>query len=381
MKKDLSLYIHIPFCRSKCRYCNFVSCVATEELKSQYLKALSNEISIRSREYRSRYDVTTIYIGGGTPSNLRPGAIKNIMNQILNSFSVKNDAEITLEINPNDLTDVKLDEYLQAGINRFSVGLQTSNDRILKIIGRTHTLLTYQITENRLQNRGVSNLSTDIILGLPGQTEADIRETLKVMLDLKIPHISAYMLQLEEDTPLKKLVDEKILTLPSEEDTASFYEIVCNTLKLNGYEHYEVSNFALPGFASKHNKVYWMGGDYLGFGASAHSYISPYRMANTDNIKEYIKIVQETKKPPLCQVLKLTREMEKEEMIMLRLRTSKGLNLNEYEQKFGENLVSKKKSEISSLLKNKLLILDKDMNLLVTDKGMLVLNEIIRQLI
>jgi len=381
MKKSLSLYIHIPFCNSKCRYCNFVSCVAVEELKSEYLKQLNTELVFRAREYRNRYEVTTIYIGGGTPSSLRMNAIKNIMHTILNNFSVKNDAEITIEMNPNDLTDAKLNEYLEIGINRFSIGLQTSNDRILKIIGRTHTLLNYQITANRLINRGVSNISTDIILGLPGQTVKDVEETLKVLLELKIPHISAYMLQLEEGTPLKKLVDDGTLSVPSEDQTAEMYRQVCDTLASKGYEHYEVSNFALPNFASKHNKVYWDGGDYLGVGASAHSLIFPYRMANTENIKEYIEVVKNKRVAPISDVYKLTLDMQKEERIMLRLRTKDGLNLNEYERDFKENLVQKKKSEISSLIKNKLLVLDSNFNLKATEAGFLVLNEIIRQLV
>jgi len=380
MKKSLSLYIHIPFCNSKCRYCNFVSCVAADEFKTEYLKQLNAELLYRAKEYRSRYEVATIYIGGGTPSSLRIGAIKNIMHTVLNNFSVRNDAEITIEMNPNDLTDAKLNEYLEIGINRFSTGLQSSNDRILKIIGRTHTLLNYQITANRLINRGVSNISTDIIIGLPGQTEKDVQETLKVLLDLKIPHISAYMLQLEEGTPLKKLVDDGTISLPSEEQTANMYKLVCKILAEKGYEHYEVSNFALPNFASKHNRVYWDGGDYLGVGASAHSLIFPYRMANTENIKEYIDIVRNKRVAPICSVYKLTTEMQKEERIMLKLRTRDGLNLNDYEKDFKENLVQKKKSEISSLIKNKLITLDSNFNLKVTEDGYLVLNEIIRQL-
>jgi len=358
-----------------------VSCVAVEELKSEYLKQLNTELVFRAREYRNRYEVTTIYIGGGTPSSLRMNAIKNIMHTILNNFSVKNDAEITIEMNPNDLTDAKLNEYLEIGINRFSIGLQTSNDRILKIIGRTHTLLNYQITVNRLINRGVSNISTDIILGLPGQTLKDVEETLKVLLDLKIPHISAYMLQLEEGTPLKKLVDDGTLSVPNEEQTVAMYRLVCNTLASKGYEHYEISNFALPNFASKHNKVYWDGGDYLGVGASAHSLIFPYRMANTENIKEYIEVVKNQRLAPISDVYKLTPDMQKEERIMLRLRTKDGLNLNEYERDFKENLVQKKKSEIFSLIKNKFLVLDANYNLKATEAGFLVLNEIIRQLV
>lgn len=380
MKKDLSLYVHIPFCLSKCRYCNFVSCVAPDEIKVKYLKALNNELVFRSREYRMRYDVSTIYIGGGTPSSLRLGSIKSIMNTIYSNFSVKNGAEITIEINPNDITDAKIEEFLSIGINRFSIGLQTSNESILKILGRTHNVLTYQIAVSKLKNRGATNISTDIILGLPGQTEKDVKETLKILLDLKVPHISAYMLQVEDGTPLKKYIDEKIVTLPSEDATASFYEIVCSTLKEHGYDHYEVSNFAFPGFASKHNKVYWNGGDYLGAGASAHSLISPYRMANTENIREYINIVQDRKMPPIAKVEKLDNEKMKEEMIMLSLRTKEGLNTVEYEKKFKENFIAKKKSEIALLLKNGFIVLDSEFNIKVTEKGMLVLNEVIRQL-
>lgn len=381
MKKDLSLYVHIPFCMSKCRYCNFVSCVAPDELKTQYLKALNNELNFRGMEYRSRFDVSTIYIGGGTPSSLRLGAIKSIMNNIYTNYSVKSGAEITIEMNPNDITDAKIEEFLTCGINRFSVGLQTSNETILKILGRTHTVLAYQIAINQLKNKGANNISTDIILGLPGQTEKDIKETLKILLDLKVPHISAYILQVEDGTPLKKFIDEKIVTLPSEEVTASFYELVCSILKEHGYVHYEVSNFAFPGFESKHNNVYWQGVDYLGVGASAHSYIAPYRMANTENIKEYINIVQEKKVAPISSVEKLNDAKMKEEKIMLSLRTNDGLDTISYQKQFKENLISKKKEEISSLIKLGYIVLDKEFKLKVTEKGFLVLNEIIRKLV
>ena len=200
MRKSLSLYIHIPFCMSKCHYCAFVSQVAGDELKNNYIDALLEEIKMRGKTYNAKYEVQTIYIGGGTPSSLPLGQIKAIMNTIYNYFTVKNDAEITIEINPNTLTEKKVNEYLGENINRFSIGLQAVQSRLLKVIGRTHNFEDFKNAVTLLKNAGASNISVDLMLGLPTQTLEDVTQSIRMIDSLDIKHISAYMLSIEEGT-------------------------------------------------------------------------------------------------------------------------------------------------------------------------------------
>lgn len=380
-KRSLSIYVHIPFCSSKCKYCSFVSMKATEDDKKRYFNDLVAEIKMHAVKYRAIYSVSSIYIGGGTPSSLDYYYIRDLLSCIYKNFAVKNSAEITIEINPNSVDKNKIREYILSGVNRFSIGLQSISSKVLKEMGRTHTAEDYQKTISTIHDFGIKNISTDIIIGYPGQKLQDVKDTLNLLLKLEIPHISAYMLSVESGTQLKKLVDNGSVGLPSEDLVIQMYNYILNTLTENGYNRYEFSNFSKPTFESFHNKVYWKRKDYLGVGLAAHSYIDGTRFANTENITEYADMIENQDIEPVVVSKTLTIDEKKEEAVMLSLRTSEGLDLDLYKQEFGENFLAKHKDKISKLIKEGFIILTKDNHLVCTNKGFLVLNTIVLELV
>ena len=380
-KKSLSIYVHIPFCNSKCDYCSFVSMVASPEEKHRYVTNLMNEIKLQSKNYREFYSVSSIYIGGGTPSCLDNYYIRDLLSCIYKNFAVKNSAEITLEINPNSVDQTKIREYIMSGINRFSIGLQSISAKVLKSMGRTHSLADYKKSVDIIREFGVKNISTDIIIGYPNQKLIDVKETINYLIKLGIPHISAYMLQVEKGTKLKKLVDNGSLGVPDDDTVVKMYDTVVDILTKNGYKRYEISNFAKPTYESYHNKVYWKRKDYLGVGLAAHSYIDGTRFANTENLTEYNEKLEKSFTIPTKYSKTLTTEEKKEEAVMLSLRTSDGLDLDAYKNEFGENFLAKKKDKIAELIKNKFLILTKENKLVCTNSGYLVLNKLVLELV
>ena len=380
-KKSLSIYVHIPFCNSKCDYCSFVSMVASPEEKHRYVTNLMNEIKLQSKNYREFYSVSSIYIGGGTPSCLDNYYIRDLLSCIYKNFAVKNSAEITLEINPNSVDQTKIREYIMSGINRFSIGLQSISAKVLKSMGRTHSLADYKKTVDIIREFGVKNISTDIIIGYPNQKLIDVKETINYLIKLGIPHISAYMLQVEKGTKLKKLVDNGSLGVPDDDTVVKMYDTVVDILTKNGYKRYEISNLAKPTYESYHNKVYWKRKDYLGVGLAAHSYIDGTRFANTENLTEYNEKLEKSFTIPTKYSKTLTTEEKKEEAVMLSLRTSDGLDLDAYKNEFGENFLAKKKDKIAELIKNKFLILTKENKLVCTNSGYLVLNKLVLELV
>ena len=379
-KRTLSIYVHIPFCNSKCAYCSFVSMVANEEDKKRYFNALVNEIKLQSKKYRGIYSVSSIYIGGGTPTSLDYYYVRDLLSCIYKNFAVKNSAEITIEINPNSADKNKIREYVLSGVNRFSIGLQSIQPKILKDMGRTHTSEDFLNTVNMIREYGIKNISADIIIGYPNQKLSDVKETIAFLVKNEIPHISAYMLQVETGTKLKKLVDNGAVGVPDEEIVVNMYNTVVDYLNNNGYNRYEFSNFAKPTFESYHNQVYWKRKDYLGVGLASHSYIDGTRFAITENITEYVETIENKLEVPIAVSKNLTDEEKKEEMIMLSLRTSEGLNLEEYRLLFDENFLAKKKQTIINLVKEGFLVLTPENRLLCTDKGYLVLNRIVLEL-
>lgn len=380
-KNNLSIYVHIPFCNSKCAYCSFVSMVGSDEDKKRYFESLMNEIKIKSRQYRNFYSVASIYIGGGTPSCLDNYYIRDLLSSIYKNFAVKNSAEITIEINPNTADKTKIREYILSGVNRFSIGLQSANPKILKAMGRTHTYDDFAKAVHTIREYGIKNISADIILGYPGQKMADIKDTLGYLIKLEIPHISAYMLSVEKGTKLKTLVDNGSMGLPKEDLVIKMYEYVLETLNKNGYHRYEFSNFAKPTFESYHNKVYWSRNDYIGLGLAAHSYVQGTRFANTENLTEYVLKITNEDINPIVLSKNLSQEEQKEEAVMLALRTSTGLDLEAYKAEFGENFLAKKKDKIAMLIKNEFIKLTPDNHIVCTNKGFLVLNQIVLELV
>lgn len=380
-KESLGIYIHIPFCNSKCKYCAFVSMVAGEDDKKRYFVDLLNEIKMQAQKYSKQYSVSSIYIGGGTPSCLDYYYVRDLLSCIYKNFAVKNTAEITIEINPNSADSLKIREYVLSGINRFSIGLQSVNPKILKDMGRTHSVHDFEKVVSEIRDYGIKNISADLILGYPGQKLSDIKDILALLTKLQIPHISTYMLQVEQGTKLKTLVDNGVVALPDEDLVVDMYNLIYDTLSKNGYGRYELSNFAKPTFESVHNSSYWKRKDYLGIGLAAHSYIDGTRFANTEDISEYAQRIENNQEIPIEVSKNLTKEEMKEEFIMLSLRTKDGIDLEAYKAEFDENLAFKKKATFAELIKQGFLILTDDNHLVCTSKGFLVLNKIIIELI
>lgn len=381
MKNNLGLYIHIPYCNSKCNYCSFVSQVGTDSEKMSYIDCLKKEIAMRAKEYNSYYTISSIYIGGGTPSCLPVGAIKEIFQTIYKFFTVRNDAEITMELNPNSVSEQKVVEYINSGVNRFSIGLQCIDKQVLLSMGRTHTVEDFDHTINLIRENGISNINADIIVGYPDQSQKAVVDTIKHLIDLKIPHVSAYMLSVEEGTPLQMMIYKGVKNLPSENTIIKMFNNVTSALNKAGYQRYEVSNFAKPGFTSRHNRIYWNRDDYLGLGVAAHSCISNTRFANTEDVLEYCNCINTKGKPPVAAAKKLTLDEQKEETIMLSLRTSEGLDTKAYMDTYNENFLSKYRDKLAQYIKLGLLVIDSEGRVRATEKGFLVLNKIILELV
>lgn len=375
-KAPIGLYIHLPFCVKKCNYCAFTSVVANDEDKKEYVNNLLTEIRLRAKELSGTKILNTIYIGGGTPSSLPAGEITKIMDTINKNFSISSGAEITIECNPSSLTKEKAKEYISAGINRFSLGLQSAQNSHLKTLGRLHTADTFKNAVEILHSLNVKNINGDLMLGIPNQTKEDVVNSVKFLAGLNVQHISIYMLELEGDTPFKKLYDNNMLPLPTDEETIELYNIAKEMLEKFGFNRYEVSNFAKLGFESKHNKNYWARGEYLGVGASAESFINGFRFGNTKDIKSYNSYVSK-EEIPLEYKEKVTTEEALEETVMLSLRTENGLNLETVSQEF----VKDNKDKLKSFIKDGLLVITKNNHLKATDKGFAVLDYIIENLI
>ena len=381
MRKPLSLYIHIPFCKSKCNYCAFTSFCLNESEMFKFLNSLKTEIEFRSEQYSGKYEITSIYIGGGTPSVLPNGAIGDILDTIYKNFVVRNDAEITIEANPSSLTQEKAKEYESAGINRVSMGLQAKQDKHLKVLGRLHTAENFKASVELLHSVGITNINGDLILGLPNQTPEEVKESVEFLTSLGVTHSSIYMLELEENTPITKLVNGGLLSIPTESETIKLYSTAKTELEKNGFSRYEISNFSKSGFESHHNKVYWNRGEYLGFGVSGASFVDGTRFQNTASLSVYNDRIKNNEIPLEYREV-LTPEEKAEETILLSLRTTNGLNLTEFQNEFGGELITKKKDVIKSLITDGFLILNPHTDTLcATDKGFMVLDKIISMLV
>ncbi len=357
---DLSLYIHVPFCASKCLYCDFLSFSDKNAYFEDYKKAVINEI--KSFTNKQKYKVNTIFIGGGTPSLMSENFICDILECIYNNFHITNNAEITIETNPATVDKKKANCFKKAGINRVSIGLQAWQNHILKIIGRIHTRDQFLECFNIMRNAGFDNINIDIMFSLPKQSENDWEETVENILVLEPEHVSAYSLIIEEKTPFYKLYEENKLDVVSDDIDRNMYEFVKKKLKENGYIHYEISNFAKNGFECRHNIVYWKRKEYAGFGLGAHSFINGKRYSNTINIDEYIKFnyIAETEKIGLRDSYA--------EFMFLGLRMIEGIERKSFKNEFGIDIDNVYKNEIEKNIKNGLLT-DKNGVIKLTNKG------------
>ena len=330
-KKPLELYVHIPFCVKKCDYCDFLSGPAGKERQAEYFRALEKEVAAVS-DFPDR-EITTVFIGGGTPSVPEPAFIAGLMDQIRNKFFMAPDAEITIEANPGTADYGKLQASRDYGINRLSIGLQSPDDRELKILGRIHNYEQFLETYKKARKAGFDNINVDLMSAIPDQTYKGWEKNLRTVAELEPEHISAYSLIIEEGTPFAA----RQLNLPDEDTEYNMYEATARILKEYGYKQYEISNYAKRGMACRHNVGYWTRQDYLGFGLGASSLLNHVRFSNTDNMEEYLRNSAFPEKIRR-NVENLTREDEMAEFMFLGLRMTEGVSLRGFEEYFGENM-------------------------------------------
>ena len=363
--KELGLYIHIPFCKKKCDYCDFISYSGKESCIKEYVEAIKNEIKFELNNIlksNSDYKVTTIYIGGGTPSYIESDYIVDIMNTIKEFISLEN-IEITIEVNPGTVTIKKLEDYKNAGINRLSIGLQETNNDLLKSIGRIHTYEEFLNTYKTAKKVGFKNINVDLMIGLPNQSIENIRNSLEKIIVLNPEHISVYSLILEEGTRLYDKYENGEIKLPDEELERNMYWYVKNTLENAGYTHYEISNFAKKGYESKHNLNCWEQNEYIGFGVAAHSYMNGKRYSNDPKGSDYLGAFEKN-----IHEVQTEDDMQKEYML-LGLRKIEGVSIQKFKNKFGENPIFLFKNELNKLVEENLIKIDGD-NIKLTNKGL-----------
>lgn len=362
--KEIGIYVHIPFCKRKCHYCDFISYCNKDSKIEEYIQAVKKEIAWQ----KIKSEITTIYIGGGTPSYIDSKYIKEILEEI-NNKSVSKNAEITIEVNPGTVTIEKLTDYKQAGINRLSIGLQTSKDELLKQIGRIHNFEQFLETYEMARKVGFQNINVDLMLGLPNQRISDLKETLEKVMELQPEHISVYSLIVEDGTPIANKIESGELQLPEEDVERNMYWYVKNTLELNGYIHYEISNFAKKGYESKHNMNCWKQKEYLGIGTAAHSYRDITRYSNTENLEEYIKNIQKENFERNRIIHEIQKEDDtKKEYMILGLRQIEGVQISKFKEKFVDNPVYLFRKELNKLSDQGLISVDDDY-IKLTNKG------------
>ena len=337
-----AIYIHIPFCKQKCAYCAFCSFAKSEDKMDEYIFHLTKEIE--NFNYNKAEGIDTIYIGGGTPSLLKTYQLKRIFDALYKKFKVKKDAEITIECNPNSLTLAKAKFYNKLGINRVSLGVQSLDKKNLKLIERLHTPSKALKAIDILKESGIENISVDLLIGLK-EDFSSFASHLQQLIEKGVKHFSLYMLQIERGTKLEKLVKENCDLLLNDDSCVEFYQKAVEFLKKNRFLQYEISNFAIQGFESRHNIKYWTGSEYVGFGMSAHSYLDGKRYANSSNFKEYYQGKRE-----FCEQLTLQEQIE--ELIMLGMRCFYGTSKKEL-QNLGYDI--EKNANFLELVKQKII--------------------------
>ena len=375
-EKELGIYIHIPFCKQKCYYCDFVSFSKKDGYIEKYVETLKREIDSYDL---SNYNITTIYIGGGTPSRIPSEKIQEILEKIKQKISENQtkleDIEITIELNPGTVDEEKIKKYKEIGINRLSIGLQSTNNKLLKEIGRIHTFEDFKNTYNLVKKVGFENINVDLMIGLPNQTISDVKESLNEIIKLNPTHVSVYSLIVEENTKMEQLINNKELQLPDEELERQMYWYVKNILELNGYNHYEISNFAKKGKESKHNLNCWEQKEYIGLGLAAYSYLNGVRYGNTSNIEEYINVQDfynrsELEESDIRIVDEVqTLEDKRKEYMLLGLRKIDGVSIQKFKEKFVENPIFLFRKELEKLVNEELIAIDGDC-IRLTNKGL-----------
>lgn len=380
--KKIGIYIHIPFCKRKCKYCDFIS-FEDNICADEYVKALICEIEDVEKKiyYISQktnnekivledISINTIYFGGGTPSYIDEKCIEKILLKVKEKFIIEKDCEITIEVNPGTVNEDKIKKYKEIGINRISIGLQSTNNRLLNTIGRIHTYEEFLKTYELCKKNGFNNINIDLMLALPTQTEEELKESLKQVINLNPTHISLYSLILEENTELEKLVNEGKLPKVDEEIERKMYWNTKKILEKNGFMQYEISNYSKKGKESKHNLNCWNQEEYLAFGLAAHSYFNNVRFSNIIYLNKYIENIE---KGNLIKNIEINEVQDKsskmKEYMMIGLRKIEGISISEFERKFEINPLFYFRFEIEELVNKDLIEVDLD-NIKLTKKGL-----------
>lgn len=375
---DIGLYIHIPFCKSRCIYCDFYSTTLREEWQIPYVEALEREMTLRAHSQSS--EIKTLYIGGGTPSLLIAKVLRHLFSSIRRHFCIADDAEVTIEANPDDVTLQWVEQLMDFPINRVSMGVQSLNDEILRTLHRRHTARQALEAVSLLQDAGLTNLSLDLIYGLPGQSLVQFQSDVRELLALGIPHLSAYALQFEPGTQLYEMREAGTISEADDELSLSCYESLIDLTAQAGMEHYEISNFARMGFRSRHNSSYWTGAPYLGLGAGAHSYDGlRTRSFNCNSVHRYISSMRSGIDCSTSENLNDTELYN--ERVMLGLRTCEGINLCAIERDFGsQRLQHCREMAAPHIRSGKLRFRPSDNSLCLTRLGLFVSDGIISDL-
>lgn len=382
MLNELGIYIHIPFCKQKCYYCDFVSYSNKCSEVKEYIESLKKEIE----EFDfSNYKVTSIYIGGGTPSYIDSIYIVEILSELKEKLKCNliefKDIEITIEVNPGTVDTKKLNDYKKLGINRLSIGLQSTKNDILKKIGRIHTYQEFLEIYKLARETGFKNINIDLMIGIPGQKIGDLKNTLQDIIKLEPEHISVYSLIIEENTPIEKMLENGEIKLPDEDLERNMYWYVKNTLELNGYNHYEISNFAKLGKESRHNLNCWNQEEYIGFGVAAHSYLNGIRFSNTINVEEYIQHIENNRKEENIQIEESqSLEDKKNEFMMLGFRKIQGVDIARFKEKFIDNPIFLYRENLNKLVEEGLIEVDLN-HIKLTNKGIDLANLVFEEFV
>ena len=368
-------YLHIPFCEHICFYCDFNKVFLEGQPVDEYVDALIKEMHL-SKQLHPKEEISTFYIGGGTPTTLNERQLEKLLNGIRSTYSLPNGAEFTMEANPESVSFEKLKIMRDYGVNRLSMGVQSFNNDILKKIGRIHTAEQVYTSVADARRAGFENMTIDLIFRLPNQTMADFEDSLKKALELDLPHYSIYALILENKTVFYNLMRQGKLPLPSEDTEADMYALAIETMSKNGRNQYEISNFAIPGYESQHNLTYWKNESYFGFGAGAHGYIDGIRYHNHGPIQQYLAPLRENSLPIIRQQ-QLSKQEQMEEEMILGLRTMVGVSQKHFADKFKTQLLDHYASVVSDLVADGLLLIDGD-RIRLTPRGVFLGNEVFR---
>ncbi|MCX7682524.1 MAG: radical SAM family heme chaperone HemW [Anaerolineae bacterium] len=344
---SLSVYVHIPFCRARCAYCDFNTYAGLESLLPRYVAALCREVELAGNRWGD-FSLATVYFGGGTPSLMTPEMVERVLNALSLAFCMPPDVEITLEANPGTVDGHKLRQLRSLGVNRLSLGAQSAHDAELRLLGRIHTWGEVVATVQEAREAGFANLSLDFIFGLPGQTLERWQETLEAALGLAPEHLSLYALTVEEGTPLWEQIEQHLLPAPDDDLAAGMYEYAEERLAAAGYSHYEISNWAREGYACRHNLTYWHNEPWLGVGAGAHSWLDGRRWANLSHPEDYIRAL-ERGEMPVAEHERIELATEMGETMMLWLRLAEGADALRFRERFGVELEAVFGGELAEL--------------------------------